>query len=231
MSNMAKAIRRSGEIWLGMAKEVYVEPKRKMKLLGARNEIQTIELLRPIIDEESGQIVYENDLSNANLDVAVDVGPSFSSQRAAIVRTLTDMMAITTDQQTQQVLQAIALMNMEGEGMSDAREYFRRKLVDMGVLPPNEEDKKRIMEAMANRQLDPNTVFMQAAAEEATAKATRARAEVVKAMADTELTRAKTVETLANIDMSQRDQILRTADTLGTMLRKQATEVAPPRSQ
>jgi methyl coenzyme M reductase gamma subunit len=231
MSNMAKAIRRSGEIWLGMAKEVYVEPKRKMKSLGAQNEIQTIELLRPTIDEETGQIIYENDLSNAHLDVAVDVGPSFSSQRAAIVRALTDMMAITTDQQTQQVLQAIALMNMEGEGMSDAREYFRRKLVDMGVLPPNEEDKKRIMEAMANQQPDPNTIFMQAAAEEATAKATRARAEVVKAMADTELTRAKTVETLANIDMSQRDQILRTADTLGTMLREQATEVAPPRSQ
>ena len=231
MSNMAKAIRRSGEIWLGMAKEVYVEPKRKMKLLGAQNEIQTIELLRPIIDEESGQIIYENDLSNANLDVAVDVGPSFSSQRAAIVRALTDMMSITTDQQTQQVLQAIALMNMEGEGISDAREYFRRKLVGMGVIPANEEDKKRIMEAMANQQPDPNTVFMQAAAEEAAAKATRARAEVVKAMADTELTRAKTVETLANIDMSQRDQILRTADTLGSMLREQATEVAPPRSQ
>jgi len=87
------------------------------------------------------------------------------------------------------------------------------------------------MEAMANQQPDPNTIFMQAAAEEATAKATRARAEVVKAMADTELTRAKTVETLANIDMSQRDQILRTADTLGSMLREQATEVAPPRSQ
>lgn len=231
MSNMAKAIRRSGEIWLGMAKEVYVEPKRKMKALGAQNEIQTIELLRPIIDEETGQIVYENDLSNANLDVAVDVGPSFSSQRAAIVRALTDMMAITTDQQTQQVLQAIALMNMEGEGMSDAREYFRRKLVDMGVLPPNEEDKKRIMEAMANQQPDPNTIFMQAAAEEATAKATRARAEVVKAMADTEFTRAKTIETLANVDMSQRDQILRTADTLGSMLREQATEVASPSSQ
>lgn len=231
MSNMAKAIRRSGEIWLGMAKEIYVEPKRKMKSLGAQNEIQTIELLRPVIDEESGQIVYENDLSNAHLDVAVDVGPSFSSQRAAIVRALTDMMAITTDQQTQQVLQAIALMNMEGEGMSDAREYFRRKLVDMGVLPPNEEDKKRIMEAMANQQPDPNTIFMQAAAEEATAKATRARAEVVKAMADTELTRAKTVETLANVDMSQRDQILRTADALGTMLREQAAEVAPPSSQ
>lgn len=231
MSNMAKAIRRSGEIWLGMAKEVYVEPKRKMKLLGAQNEIQTIQLLRPVIDEESGQIVYENDLSNAHLDVSVDVGPSFSSQRAAIVRALTDMMSITTDQQTQQVLQAIALMNMEGEGMSDAREYFRRKLVDMGVIPPNEEDKKRIMEAMANQQPDPNVVFMQAAAEEATAKATRARAEVVKAMADTEYTRAKTVETLANVDISQRDQILRTADALGTMLREQAAEVAPPRSQ
>jgi hypothetical protein len=39
-------------------------------------------------------------------------------------------------------------------------------------------------------------VFLQAAAEEAMAKATQARASVIKTMADAELSRAKTVETL-----------------------------------
>lgn len=218
MSNMAKAIRRSGEIWLEMAKEIYVEPKRKMKLVGPQGELRGIELLRPTIDQETGETSYENDLSEAHLDVSVDVGPSFSSQRAAIVRAVTGMMAITTDQTTQQVLQAIALMNMEGEGLRDAREFFRKKLVEMGVVQPTPEEQQQMMEAAANAKEDPNAVFLRAAADEATAKATRARADVVKTIADTELTKAKTIETLAGVDIDERQQAIEAARAVGGLI-------------
>lgn len=218
MSNMAKAIRRSGEIWLEMAKEIYVEPKRKMKLVGPQGELRGIELLRPTIDQETGETSYENDLSDAHLDVSVDVGPSFSSQRAAIVRAVTGMMAITTDQTTQQVLQAIALMNMEGEGLRDAREFFRKKLVEMGVVQPTPEEQQQMMEAAANAKEDPNAVFLRAAADEATAKATRARADVVKTIADTELTKAKTIETLAGVDIDERQQAIEAARAVGGLI-------------
>ena len=218
MSNMAKAIRRSGEIWLEMAKEIYVEPKRKMKLVGPQGELRSIELLRPTIDQETGETTYEHDLSEAHLDVAVDVGPSFSSQRAAIVRAVTGMMAITTDPQTQQVLQAIALMNMEGEGLRDAREFFRKKLVEMGVVQPTPEEQQQMMEAAANAKEDPNAVFLRAAADEATAKATRARADVVKTIADTELTKAKTIETLAGVDIDERQQAIEAARAVGGLI-------------
>lgn len=218
MSNMAKAIRRSGEIWLEMAKEIYVEPKRKMKLVGPQGELRSIELLRPMIDQETGETAYEHDLSEAHLDVAVDVGPSFSSQRAAIVRAVTGMMAITTDQTTQQVLQAIALMNMEGEGLRDAREFFRKKLVEMGVVQPTPEEQQQMMEAAANAKEDPNAVFLRAAADEATAKATRARADVVKTIAGTELTKAKTIETLAGVDIDERQQAIEAARAVGGLI-------------
>lgn len=218
MSNMAKAIRRSGEIWLEMAKEVYVEPKRKMKLVNPQGELRGIELLRPTIDQETGETSFENDLSEAHMDVSVDVGPSFSSQRAAIVRAVTGMMAITTDQTTQQVLQAIALMNMEGEGLRDAREFFRKKLVEMGVVQPTPEEAQQMMEAAANAKEDPNEVFLRAAADEATAKATRARADVVKTIADTELTKAKTIETLAGVDIDERQQAIEAARAVGGLI-------------
>lgn len=218
MSNMAKAIRRSGEIWLEMAKEVYVEPKRKMKLINPQGELRGIELLRPTIDQETGETSFENDLSEAHMDVSVDVGPSFSSQRAAIVRAVTGMMAITTDQTTQQVLQAIALMNMEGEGLRDAREFFRKKLVEMGVVQPTPEEAQQMMEAAANAKEDPNEVFLRAAADEATAKATRARADVVKTIADTELAKAKTIETLAGVDIDERQQAIEAARAVGGLI-------------
>jgi hypothetical protein len=196
MSNFAKGVRRCGEIWLSMARDVYVEPGRKMKSMGERGEVDSVELMRPMLDDE-GEIEYENDLTEAEFDVAVDVGPSSSSKRAATVRALTQMMAVTSDQQAQQVLQAAALMNMEGEGLSDIRDYFRKQLVQMGVMKPTEEEAQQL--AAAGQQQDPNTVFLQAAAEEAMAKAAKARADVVKTVAESELTQAKTVETLAKV--------------------------------
>jgi phosphatidylserine decarboxylase len=56
---------------------------------------------------------------------------------------------------------------------------------------------------------DPNAIYLQAAAEEATAKAAQARASTVKTVADAELSRAKTVETLANIDMDSQDHAMK----------------------
>jgi len=196
MSNYAKGVRRGGEIWLSMAKDIYVEPGRKMKMLGEQEQVSSIELMRPVIGED-GEIEQENDLTEAEFDVAVDVGPSSSSRRAATVRALTQMMAVTSDQQAQQVLQAAALMNMEGEGLSDIRDYFRKQLVQMGVMKPTEEEAQQL--AAAGQQQDPNTVFLQAAAEEAMAKAAKARADVVKTVAESELTQAKTVETLSKV--------------------------------
>jgi hypothetical protein len=196
MSNYAKGVRRGGEIWLSMAKDIYVEPGRKMKMLGEQEQVSSVELMRPVIGED-GEIEHENDLTEAEFDVAVDVGPSSSSKRAATVRALTQMMAVTSDQQAQQVLQAAALMNMEGEGLSDIRDYFRKQLVQMGVMKPTEEEAQQL--AAAGQQQDPNTVFLQAAAEEAMAKAAKARADVVKTVAESELTQAKTVETLSKV--------------------------------
>jgi hypothetical protein len=201
ISNMAKAIRRCGEIWLSMAQDVYVEDKRRMKGIAEQGEVEMIELMKPTIDD-TGAMVYEGDLSNAHLDVAVNVGPSFRSQRQAIVQSLTNLVAITQDPQTQAVLQAMIITNMEGEGLSDAQEFFRKKLVEMGVIDPTEEDMKRMQEAAANAQPDPNAVFVQAAAEKAMADAEKSRADAVLTMAKTEETQAKTIKTLESVGQS-----------------------------
>jgi hypothetical protein len=196
VSNYAKAKRRCGEVWLSMAKETYVEPGRKMKGLGSQNEVGSIELMKPMVNDE-GELEYENDLSEAEFDLAVEIGPSFRSQRESIVQSLTNLIAITQDPQTQSVLQAMVILNMEGEGLEQTREYFRRKLVDMGALEPEEKDMERLQAAA--QQQDPNAVFVEAAAQKALAEADKARADAIKTGAETELTQAKTVETLAKV--------------------------------
>lgn len=217
MSNMAKAIKRSGEIWLSMAKDILVEEGRVMKGVGEQNEINSIQLLRPIINQETGGVERENDLSGADFDVAVDVGPSSASKRQTTVRNLTGMMQITQDPETIQVLGAMAMMNMEGEGISDVREFFRKKLVRLGVVKPTDEEMQQLQAEAQNQQPDAQTQFLQASAEQAQAQAAKSRADTVLTIAKSEETKAKTAQTLSNMDLSHRKQMLDSIKTLNEM--------------
>lgn len=204
MSNFAKGMQRCGEIWLSMARDIYVEEGRQMKTIGPNEEIGMVELMKPTVSD-AGEVVMENDLSRAKFDVNVEVGPSSTSKRAATVRALTGMMAITDDPQTKQVLQAMAMMNMEGEGISDVRDYFRKQLVRMGVVKPTEQEQEEMMVELQGQPEDPNKIFLQAAAEEAIAKAAKARADTVKTVADAGLSRARTAETLAKTGVQEQN--------------------------
>jgi hypothetical protein len=199
MSNFAKAMKRCGEVWLSMAKEIYVEEGRSMKVVTEDKQTDTVTLMQPVVDQETGAVVMANDISEAKFDVNVDVGPTSSSKRAATVRALTGMMTITQDPETLQVLGAMTMMNMEGEGISDVRDFFRNRLIRMGVVKPTEQEAEALMAEMEaqGQQRDPNAIFLEAAAEEAVAKAAQARASTIKTVADAELSRARTIETLA----------------------------------
>ena len=227
MTNMAKAMRRCGEIWLSMAKDIYVEEGRKMKSIGAMEQVESIEMMKPTIEAETGELVYENDLSRANFDVSVDVGPSFTSRREATVRSLTGMMQVTSDPETQMILQSMAIMNMDGEGIADIKDFFRKKLVQMGVVKPTEEEQQQMMEAMMaqGQQPDPQSMFLMAEAEKAQALARKAQADTEYSLARTEETRAKTAETISNIDIDQRKSAIETAEKIGAALQPQMNAV------
>lgn len=204
LSNFAKSEQRAGEIWLSMAKDIYIEEGRKMKTIDQQGTAGQIELKRKIVDD-AGNDVFENDIEKAQFGVFVEVGPTYKSQRDAVTRQLVNMLPVV-DPQTAQVLQSMIMTNVEGEGMGDIREFFRRRLVDLGVFKPTDEDIQRAQAAAQGQQTDPQADLANALAEESRAKAQKAQADALGAVADAELTRAKTVETLANVDQSQREQ-------------------------
>ena len=193
-SNRAKAMKRSGEIWKGMARELYVEDGRKMKAIDKANKTQFFEMNRPTVNDE-GEITKENDLSSADFDVVVEVGPSSTSKRAATVRALTGMMQlVANDPETMKVLTSMSMANMEGEGIEDVRAFFRSQLVRMGVAKPTEEEAAQMQQEASQQKEDPNAVLAQGMAEEAVAKAAKARADTVETVANAEKIRAQTVQ-------------------------------------
>ena len=201
MSNFAKGMKRCGEIWLSMARDVYIEAKRKMKTVSPTGEAGMAELMRPNIDSETGELIYDNDLSSQAFDVVAEVGPSSSSKKQATVRAITGILQMTQDPETVQVLTAMAMANLEGEGMRDANAHFRKKLLRMGVAKPNETEAQELAAETQGKTQNPNEAYLQAAAEEATAKAAKARADTVETIASAELKRAQTAKTMSEIDL------------------------------
>lgn len=227
MSNLAKSMKRSGEIWLSMMKDIVVEDGRRMRTIDANGEASSVVMNQPAYNADTGEEFVENDLSTANFEVDVDVGPSSSSRRAATVRALTGMMQLTQDQETLSILNGLAMMNMEGEGISQARDYFRRKLVRMGVVKPTEAEKTELAAEAANTQPDPQSQYLLAAAQQAEADAAQSRAKTVQTIADADLKRAQTSKTLAETMGEHNQQQIASAQALQQILSPQQPP-APP---
>ncbi|WP_457970622.1 portal protein [Acinetobacter calcoaceticus] len=212
IDNFAKAIKRCGAIWLSMAKELYVEEGRRMKTVGRQDEVESAELALPVIGESG--IEYENDLTKASFDVGVDVGPTSSSKKSAIVRQLQALLPFTTDPQDMKILLAMIYMNMEGEGIKDFRNYYRKWLVQIGVVEPTEEEQQELMAAAQNQQPDPQTQLAEALTQESLSKAEKARADTFLTAAKTEQTKADTAKTIASMENEQRDSVVNAIQTI-----------------
>lgn len=228
MSNFSKAVQRCGVVWLSMARDVYVEEGRKMKGITDGGQVESIQLQRPVMTDD-GEVEFENDLSEAEFDIAVDVGPSSSTKRAATVRALTGMMQMTQDPELVKVLANAALMNMEGEGLKDIRDWSRKTMLTMGAAKPTDEEAEEMAKMAQGQQPDPQAQYLQAAAQEAEAKAVQANANTILTIAKAKETEAKTAETLSGMTISQRDHFLKTAQTVSEM--QQPAMVQPATAQ
>ncbi len=196
MSNFAKAVKRIGEVWLSMAKEVYVEKDRKMKTVDTLGQLSQVKLGEMGVGAK-GTAEEMNDLTKASFDVTVDVGPSSASQREATVQSLLGMLGTTQDPGTRKVLEALSLYNMEGDGISETREFFRKQLVQMGVLQPTPEEAQAMAKAKSEPSAEDQALLGMAA--ESNAKAEKTKADVQKIASEIEVNKVKIMETLAGI--------------------------------
>jgi hypothetical protein len=194
MSNFAKAMKRCGEIWLDIKKTITVEEGRQMKTITADGTMGSVKMLTPTIDQKTGEQYMENDLTKADFDVDVDVGPSSSSKRSATVRAITGLMGLTQDPQMQQALGLAAIANIEGEGLGDLQAWARKQGIQLGVIKPTDEETQEMQAAQAQQGQqppDPQAQYLQAAADEATGAAALNRAKTVDTIADANLKNAQ----------------------------------------
>ena len=176
-----------------------------------------------------GTIEYQNDLSKAKFGVNVEVGAATSTKKQATIRSLTEALTASADPETQQVLTGLIMLNMEGEGLSDIRPYFRNKLIRMGAIQPNEEELAKLQDEAKNQQPTAEENYLNAEAVKATANAEKAKADTIKSIANAEKTNADTASILASIDRDDKDQVLAIMKELQSITTEQ--QPAPQQQQ
>jgi hypothetical protein len=211
MDNFKQSMRRAGEIWLSMA-EIYDEDDRPMRVVKLDGSDEIAKLRQPA--DENGKTVYTNDPSGGKFKVTADVGPSFTTRRDGTVRAITGMLQFVEDPQDKAVLTGVAIQNLEGEGLQDVKDYWRRKMIGMGVTKPSEEEQKELDEAKAQQKPDPQAAFLMAEAEKSMALAGKAKADTEAALAQAKKYEAEAAEKLAKIQALPLEQLLALVDRL-----------------
>lgn len=221
MSNMAKAMRRCGEIWLSMAKDIMVEENRKVKGVSKSGAIEYLEISKPTLNKDTNEVEYLNDVSKAKLDIRVSVSPSTTTKKAKTVRDLSKMLPMVSDPELQQVLSSTAVLNMEGEGLEDIKSFIRRKLVRMGAVKPDEKEMQELQQEMQNIQPNAQDTYLQAEATKAQVQAQKYAADTAKVMAETEKTKAQTLETMVGLKTKGQASAIASAEKLNNMMKPQ----------
>jgi hypothetical protein len=211
-----------------MAREIYTEKGRKLRTLSEDGKRGSVEIGRKILDKKTGQLMSEIDFSRVDMDVDVSVGPTSASRRAAVVRTLVALKGATSDPEMAMMMDHMALMNLEGEGLQDLRDYSRKRMVALGVIKPTKEEEEELAASQEPQPPDPQALLAQALTMESEAKAMKAKADAILAAARTEETQAKTAETLAGIPLAQQKQALETARAIADDMKPQEPMNAGP---
>ena len=156
LDNFSKFMRRMGEVWLGFASELYIEEGRSMDAMDDQGGRQSIKLAEPALAQDGSQTLL-NDFTNGKFKVFVDVGPSSQSRKDATVKSLVGMASALPEGPLKEILVQAALMNMDGEGIDDVKQWIRKQLIQQGVVQPTDEEKQELMQqAQAAQQQPPS---------------------------------------------------------------------------
>lgn len=195
LDNMKQSVQREGEVYLSMSRDVYYEPGRKVETMTEDGDDGVAVLQEAVTDKGVHKI--RNDFTRGRYKVIASVTEATATRRDKTVKASLGVAekaiaAGDTDLARAAILTAVS--NMDGEGMDDLHRYARKLGLEIGLFEPSEEE---IAEAEKNQQPDPNAQLITAQTKAFEAEAKKGEAAADKSIADTGLSRAKTVLTLA----------------------------------
>lgn len=145
--NMAKGIRRTWEILIGLIPTVYTS-ERSVRILGADGAEKYVRVNSVRQDPRSLEMLPLNDLSRGRYDVTVTIGPNYATQRQEASETFTQLAQAYPP--LMQIAGDLVLKNLDVPGAEQLAERVKF------MLPP------QILQAQQDGQNDPQLALAQA---------------------------------------------------------------------
>lgn len=164
--NLKFAKRWDAQIYASMASVIYDAP-RNVTLTAADGQRKTVEIMETIMDEETGDLVTLNDITNQEFDVFADIGKSYTSQKEQTREELGELALEfrESDPNMHLALNMKRLMLLDGIDMEDMRKYARKQLIIRGFAEPETDEEIQMMEEAAQQQEQPDAATLLAMAE------------------------------------------------------------------
>lgn len=137
IDNLAKAIRFTGELLVEMIPDIY-DTERQVRILGEDGSEDYVTLNEVIKDKETGQEIIHNDMSVGKYDVAVSVGPSYTTLRQESAERLIGL--ANADPELMGVGRDIIIKNMDIPGSTELESRLRKIGIQNGIIEPSDEE-------------------------------------------------------------------------------------------
>jgi len=164
--NLKHAKRRDAEIYASMAITVYDAPRKVTTTLQDGTQ-KIVQIMESVQDEETGEIMVLNDLTNMEFDVYADIGPTYASKQEQTIEQL-EKMASAVSQVDPAMMKMLVLKQatlIDGVAFDDIRDYARNQLILTGIIEPETDEEKQMMEQAAQQQDQPDPMMIAAMAE------------------------------------------------------------------
>ena len=199
-NSFSLAMKQAGRVYASMASELYDVPREATITMPDGTEKQVM-IKEAVFDEESGEDVVINDITRGKFEVYADVGPSFQSQKEQARAELRELFVALQGTPEGNIILLSYLTLLEGPKMDHLRDYARNQLILQGILEPDtDEEKAMIQQAQSQpQQPDPMTVAAMAEMEKAKADQMDAQTKQASVQVDAYNAETKRAEAMAKI--------------------------------
>lgn len=148
--NLRYAIQLQGEKQLSLVEQFYNQEKI-VRVTGDKGNVDFIHLNTPVWDEQSGQFVYENDITATQADFVVDEQDYQASMRDAMFQTMNELMRTLPPEVALQLLDLV-YENSDLPGRDEIVTRIRQ--INGQVDPANADDPQQQAQAAQKAQQD-----------------------------------------------------------------------------
>lgn len=219
------AKRLDAEIFASIASEIMDIPQ-KITVATRDGQTKQVDIMRVIIDRETGKTKTLNDLTNMEFDVYADIGPTYQNQKEQTVDRLTALYQSMPDGSAERQLTLLKLLELlPGVEMDDLRDHARNQLILQGIRQPETEEEFKMLQAAQSKptQPDANMVLAMAEQEKARADQMEVQRKAQKDFADAQNQSAELLLKEKDLNIKQADAQIKAAKA-GVDIRKTLSE-------